>query len=363
MTRSAAPQTTALTTALIDAQVAFWLKQLEPATIAPLVAEELEHVFARLDQVTLNEAVAVEKVKTTARRYATEMEIGGAIPELFGQVASIIYAHPANQSTYARDLFNDDIVRELLDKVFERGSLLDQAVINLRQSEPFHAFLTDVAFVILKSYITDQNPLSRRVAPVRRGMARLGELLSTRAAGLMETVEGQTRHVLDDSISQILDLVHDLLSNDLYRESAQSSVEAFWDRIKHWPIERFHAYFTEMDLQELLVVGYEFWLDFRHTDYLNACIDAGIGFFFFKYGDDDLQSILDELGVTRDMIRAEVQNYAPDLAALLHQQGLTEQFLRRHLTRFYESADAQALLTQVQAPPQHQPDPTADSSS
>ena len=93
-----------------------------------------------------------------------------------------------------------------------------------------------------------------------------------------------------------------------------------------------------------MVMGYEFWLSFRESDYLKACIDAGVNFFFEKYGDESLMTVIEEMGVTRDMIFEEFQTYLPDLSALLIEKGITEKILRRQLKRFYHSKKTLDLL-------------------
>jgi hypothetical protein len=70
----------------------------------------------------------------------------------------------------------------------------------------------------------------------------------------------------------------------------------------------------------------------------------GVEFFFEKYGDQSLQSLLDDIGVSREMILDELDNYIPDLALLVIKEGVAESFLRRNLQRFYSSKKVQDLL-------------------
>jgi hypothetical protein len=93
-----------------------------------------------------------------------------------------------------------------------------------------------------------------------------------------------------------------------------------------------------------MVMGYEFWLEFRNTDYLKSCIDLGVDFFFEKYGEQSLQDLLDDIGVSREMILDELDHYIPDLAVLMIKEGVVEGFLRRHLQRFYSSKKVLDIL-------------------
>ncbi|HCB41328.1 MAG TPA: hypothetical protein DEP79_16605, partial [Gammaproteobacteria bacterium] len=75
-----------------------------------------------------------------------------------------------------------------------------------------------------------------------------------------------------------------------------------------------------------------------------SCIDAGVKFVFTKYGDETVDYMLQDLGVTQDMVVSEILNYAPDLAQLLLQHDIAEPLIRRHLQRFYFADTTLQLL-------------------
>src|SRR5690606_19151065 len=89
---------------LLDAQISFWLQELSPQRLHTIVREEAAYLYEQLDNITLMESVSTDKIKATAHRYALEMEIGGAIPEMFGEIANIIYELPAQETTRIGDL-------------------------------------------------------------------------------------------------------------------------------------------------------------------------------------------------------------------------------------------------------------------
>ncbi|HAG92899.1 MAG: hypothetical protein CMK83_25340 [Pseudomonadales bacterium] len=332
-----------LAQSLLDAQVQFWLQELTTDKLQSLLEQELPYLYEKIGALTLREAISEDKVKATARRYAVEMEIEGGIPELFGEIANIIYEHPNNELTSVQEVLPDDIVNDFLEKIFERGSLLDEAVNNIRGSAPFREFLADVVFTVAKGYALEQNQLVK-LAPVASGVQRLRAWLNDQAPGLAENMHSMGKQLSRASVDQSIRLVDDILDNDLYRDTALNSVLDLWDDIKTWKVSGFQRYFTEMDLQELMVLGYEFWLQFRHTDYLKSCIDAGVKFVFTKYGDETVDYMLQDLGVTQDMVVSEILNYAPDLAQLLLQHDIAEPLIRRHLQRFYFADTTLQLL-------------------
>lgn len=337
-----------LASQLLEAEVSFWLQNLKGKKFNSLLTEELELVLDHLQHIKLCDAVDQQKVKATAQRYAVEMEIGGAIPELFGEIANRVFEFPASRTTKIGELVSDSIATEFIEKIFEQNGVLDHAVTNIRNSAPFRHFLSDVIFTVLKGYVFEQNNLMK-FSTVASGTRKVREWLSTKAPDLSEGLEDRVRTLMESGVKSSLEMVDETLDNEQYRETALNSALAFWDVVREWPLTAYRDYITEQDLQEFMVMGYEFWLEFRNTDYLKACIDLGVEFFFEKYGEQSLQDLLDDLGVSREMIVEEFQQYLPDLAELLVREGLVEAFLRRNLQRFYGSKKVQTLLAAAQA--------------
>lgn len=332
-----------LASQLLEAEVAFWLQNLKGKKFQSLLADELNHVLARLEHIRLRDAVDEAKVKGTAQRYAVEMEIGGAIPELFGEIANRIFEFPASRTTKIGEVVSDSIATEFIEKLFEQDGVLDHAVTNIRNSTPFRHFLSDVIFTVLKGYVFEQNNLMK-FSTVASSTRKVREWLSTKAPDLSEGLEDRVRNLMESGVKSSLEMVDETLDNEQYRETAMNSALAFWDVVREWPLTAYRDYLTEQDLQEFMVLGYEFWLEFRNTEYLKSCIDLGVDFFFEKYGDQTLQDLLDDIGISHEMIADELDNYLPDLATLVIKEGLAEGFLRRNLQRFYSSKKVQDLL-------------------
>ncbi len=335
---------------LLEAQLQFWLQQLSPAQLSSLLREDIAYLYQQMAHITLAEAVDAEKVKATAHRYALEMEIGGGIPELFGEIANLVYEHPAQDSTLFGEIFHHALAREFLEKAFESNGVVDRFLQNLQHSEPFQAFLTDVILLALKGYVLEENVLVRKIPVLGASLQKLHDLLDERFNAVQDNIASASRTLLAASIDRTLGMLDQLLDQDTYRDQALIATQNLWDEIRHQPVGRFREYTTEDDLQEWMVLGYEFWRAFRTTDYLKSIIDTAVDFVFDKYGGENLQKLLTDLGVTYSMIESEILHYADDLAGLLLQKGLAETLLRRHLARFYFNDATLALLDGAASP-------------
>ena len=329
--------------ALVEAQVQFYLQDLNSKSLKKMLEIEAGFVFDELGKVKLKQAVAEKKVKATAQRYAVEMEIGGGIPELFGEIASVIYNHPESKKTKIGDIVSDEMAEELLDKVFEEGSVLDHSVTNIRNSQAFRDFVSDLVYTVVKGYLLEQNTWMKK-GSVSAGTKVLKKWVNNLAPELADNLEDNLRRFTENTVANSLEMFDEVLDSQQYRDTAQNSTLALWDVVKKWPVSRFQDYVTEADLQDFMVLGYEFWHELRPTPFLRSCIDSGVSFFFKKYGNFTLTELLTEIGVTKEMVVSEVLNYGPDLTKQLVKTGIAEAVLRRHLTRFYCSPEALEIL-------------------
>lgn len=329
---------------LLEAQIAFYMEDMTPKKLRPLLKKEVEHLYDSMITVQLGKAVSVKKVKETAHRYATEMEIGGGIPELFGEIAHEIFTYPANDETPLGAIVSDEIAEDFLNKIFESGSVLDHTVTNVKNSLAFQQFVSDLVITVVKGYMLEQSQWMKKGA-LSKGTKVVKGWMSNLAPDLADNLEEQLHKLTETAVANSLEMFDEVLDSQQYRDTAQNSTLALWDEVKTWPISRFRTYVSEEDLQDFMVLGYEFWLQLRETEYLQQAIDTGVEFFFRKYGAASLGDVLAEIGVTRKMVVDEVMNYGPDVAKILVKENVAEDFLRRHLGRFFEDEATLALLT------------------
>ncbi len=329
--------------ALLEAQTRFWMEQMTSRQIERLIKDEWSSIYDAMGSITLRDAFEESKVKGIAHRYALEMDVSGAILELAGEIASLVFLSPQNRKTKLSDVITDRTFDELLEKTFETGGLLDRSTARMRESQAFRELLSDLVVTVLKGSLTsDASWLGR--GGVKRGARVLKDWIGERAPDLTESLEESARRWVDGGVASTVDLVISLLEHDRYRDTAMAGVSQWWDRVKGQPVSSVRAYISDNDLQEYIVVGYEFWLEFRQSAYLKSFIDGGIALFYRKYGDDTLSEVVAEMGLDEATLKTSVLDYAGDIASIAVKTGFAEGFVRRQLTHFYQGKEASAIL-------------------
>ncbi len=104
---------------LLDGLVDYLLARLAPAQLDALIVEELDFVLDKAAGYSLNQWVQADQIFATAQKYAVQMDISGAIPELVGDMVEQFYDHAIQSERTVEDVIDEDVVMALLDKVLE----------------------------------------------------------------------------------------------------------------------------------------------------------------------------------------------------------------------------------------------------
>jgi hypothetical protein len=325
--------------ALLEAHVAFQAEELTGEGFQALAAQELDAVLANASKLKLKDVVSPAQIRETAHKYAVDLELSGAIPELVGEIARQIYDHPGHDDTLLSDLVSDAQFNEVLDKALEMKELRNTIIHEAVSNPVYEALVADITYYGITGYI-NENPVTRNV-PGAQSMMKLGKSVMSKAGpGLEKNLKAYVRK----NLKPLLKESESFLQNRIDDERIAEAAREIWEDFKGRKVSVFRDYLSKQDVEEFFVIGYEYWKTLRKTDYYASWIDTGVDFFFDKYGKASLTDLLDEMGISRDMILDDIMRFAPPILKTLKKKGILEEILRRQFSRFYASDAALKVL-------------------
>ncbi|PCJ38705.1 MAG: hypothetical protein COA99_11360 [Moraxellaceae bacterium] len=328
---------------LLDAQVEFFMEQLTGEDFEKIVEEELDKFFDDIEDVTLGEVVTSDQIKQVVKKYVKEVEIHGAIPELMGEIAEHVYDLPVHDTNKVGDLVSDEQFEVALEKALEMEDLRKRAIGQIVANPVYSDLVSDLLYSGIKDYISD-NPVTKNV-PGAASMLKFGKSMMNKAAPNLEAaIEENVKKFIKKNASKSLKQSEKFLNKTLSNEKISEISQDAWEKIKGKKISTFREAISAADLQDFLVLGYEFWLELREVSYTLDVLDSGIDFFFSKYGDSTLRLILEEVSIKKEMLTEEAMLFAPPAIEVLKENGVLEKVLRRRLEPFFFSEKALALL-------------------
>lgn len=332
-----------IASALLEAHVAYLLRQLNDENFASVLATTLETLLAEASKLTLLEVVSPDAIKETVYRYALELELGAGILELVAAIARDLYAHPIHQQTQLYQLMSDKQLGQMLDKALEMKPLRDRLMHEFVVNPVYVSLASDLLYHGIQGYLAQIADTGRLVGV--GSVLKLGKSVWRSVPfGIEESLESHLRRYIRKSISRLVEESESFLLR-LDEDNLREAVLDIWDSIKHHHAGLLHELLTSLDVEEWFVLSYEFWREFRQTDYCRALLDSGIDTFFRQYGDTGLRDLLAEIGVTPEMMLADALRFAPPVIQVLNEKNILAALLRQQLSPFYQSPEVSAILS------------------
>ncbi|EKF74528.1 hypothetical protein A11A3_07875 [Alcanivorax hongdengensis A-11-3] len=315
---------------LLDGLLDHLCERLTPAQLEGVITQELDYLLAQSDRFSLSQLVSVEQVQTTARKYAVQMDISGAIPELVGDMVERFYDHGIQGQRQIGEVLDESAVEAFLDKLLEIP-LSQHGVAWLGRNPVLLAVLAGGAQMGVKTVLHQSLPAPLRAQLLKRLPPRWLASLELR---LQEWLLRRTEQLLSDPY----------LYRDDNLEELRDLVLVAWQDFAQRPVAELRELISSEDIQELFVIVFEYWRELRHSDYFNSLLDTGVQAFFDKYGDSTPGELLAELGISREMMLDDALRFAPPILAVLQREGLVREWLRRQLGPYFASESALAIL-------------------
>lgn len=334
---------TDLTTALFEAHVQHALGQWQGAPLARQLEELSANVFRWLSEVKLEEAVSREHVLGVIDRYVIELRVSGGITELAGEMARLVVTSRSGERALVGDILSSESYEEFTEKILAMHGVRIELVGMVARSTAF----AEVAARVLSHGIVDL--LLRRADVERLGALhsvlqvaakveeQLGPALERRLAGFLAGYIERHRE-------RIAEYCQTHLAAVLDAEGLRSIADDVWSTISRMRLSEAFAFLGEQDLEDFVVLCYEFWLRLRKTPFFRQIVDELVGKFFEKYGQGSVAAWIDDMGITEQMVTQELTTFLVPLFDHAQKTGFLEQIVRMQLEPFYRSEACATLL-------------------
>jgi hypothetical protein len=325
---------------LLDAHVAHELERLEPARLNALIEREVRALFAWLAEVEIGDLVTRDQIHGVIDRYVIELKISGALTELAGEMSQLVVASRLSDQTRVDQVLPPGSFSQFADKLAGLEPLWREMLHLVVRSDAYATLLSrTLQRGVLDAVFRASNDPSRQTF--------LDGLLTKVRPLVAKRVEPYLSAYLEKLIKESIRHSEQRLLVALDREAVLNLVDEVWDEVGPMKLAEAFAFVGTHDLEDFVVLGYEFWQRYRKTRYFREISHELVGHFFTKYESDSVLNLLDDIGVTEAMVVEELQTFLPAILAHARETGFLEARVRAHLDRFYRSDAAAAILSRL----------------
>ncbi|MBL1272803.1 MAG: hypothetical protein COB25_010160 [Oceanospirillales bacterium] len=337
---------TDLASQLLELHIKHEVAALKGAKLRKFLKQEVNELLDLAGGITLNRIASENQVMETIQRVVVNMELDAGIPELAGEMATEVLNAPVQAKTALGDIITRDQATGFVEEMLALRQQREQVISEIMAHPVYQELVSNVVYQGVVNYLYEDNLITKSVPGVG-SMMKFGKRMANKAVpGLDETFERRLKAWLSDSLPGLINRSEQFLQKALSDDEVRDTVMAAWVAMEDRTLAELQEGLGDVELQTFVVLGYEFWLQFRKTDYFEGCARAVVAHLFLKYGDRPLTDLLDDVGVTEDLIMAEVDAWAIPIIDVLREEGYVETLVRRRLAAFYNSAAARKILEQ-----------------
>jgi hypothetical protein len=341
-----------LADALLSAQVELLRSRLTGSQLIDLAAVELDILLAQASDVLLGSVVSRQSIKDVVRVFAFELDLGSGVIALSGEMAQQLHITACTDAPKLKALISNAVVAQWLDKILELDDFRSILLSKIGESTALHEFVSDHALILIEQQIAQRSPqwlqqLTAHESADKKGLSSrittgIRRKLNHTVRAQEEFLEKKLRQSISKTIQQSCAELG-ALGEDVWRDA----IWQLWQAIRDESIAQFAEGLNPLDIEEFFVLSYDEWRRLRQTEYIQRLIYAGIDVFFDAYEDTPLTDLLDDVGITRTHMLAEVARFAPKVIQVLDNHGYIRQLLQRQLAPFYQSDATLNIITQA----------------
>ncbi|MCH8498579.1 MAG: hypothetical protein LAT63_08875 [Marinobacter sp.] len=329
---------------LLELHVKHELASLKGKKLRTFVEKEVKEIWSYADTITLNRISSADQIMGVIRRIVVNMELDPGILELAGELAAEVLNAPANAETTLGDILSRDQAAAFIEEALSLRHHRERFIGEIMSHPVYQELIANVVYHGVVNYLYEDNLITKNVPGVGSVM-KFGKKWANKAVpGLDEAFERKFKAWLSDSLPTLISKSEQFLHKALTDDELRDSIMAGWMTVEDRTIASLTEGFGELELKEFVTLGFEFWLSFRTTPYFDACCEAVVNHLFAHYGERPLVDLLNDVGVTQEVVMAEVDGIALPIVEVLREEGYLEAALRRHLAPFYKSAAVKKAL-------------------
>lgn len=337
------PQSTSLADQLLDAQVAWAIDLLTGAQLGELVARDVDDLLAAADGIRLDALVDPDEVKRVVRRLVATVPATEGATALVRGATEVALAGPPEPFAIG-DLVSRDHVEALVDQILGATHLAEGALDQLATSP----LIGTVASRFVGRLVGEVLQANQAVADKVPGLGSLMSFGTSAASKVMGAADKQFEALVGGTagksatfaVRRLNKIVLETLRDPTTRDAVLQVYDLFADQ----PVQGLDAHVEAEDLHTFVAVVHEIVAAGATSEHIAELADSLVDAFFEIYGPYPVTTLLDELGIGRDDLVADVTSFAATAIATAQANGRLEGLVRDRLAPFFSSPAVTAIL-------------------
>lgn len=328
---------------LLDAQVAYHLAQLSGPALSETVAGLVEDLLAASAQRPIEDLVDRDAVVGVVTRLLRTVPGSAALGAVVEVLTEVVYDGPSGEHVIG-DLVDREQVEALLDRLIALAPVLDAGLDRLTASP----LVGTVASRFMGRIVGEVLQANKAVAGRVPGLGSLMSFGTNAASKVMGAADKQFEGLIGDTVGRggayAVGRLNRILVETVRDPTTREAALQVWDLAADEPISGLGRAVTREQLAGVVDALHDIVVAAAASEPAAGLVGAAVDAVLERLGGYTPAELLDELGVERADLVADVVRAAPYAVDALRESGDLERMIRARLAPFYESAEVRSLL-------------------
>jgi len=329
---------------LLEAHVAHELSRFKDGCYKQTIEEEVSAVFEWVKKIKLKDVVTADQILGIIARNVVELPVAGGVTELTGEMSQKVLASSHNKKTSLEDIFARKQYDDIVDKAVSLKKARKDLIRRFVTSPVYSQQISEVLFIGIKEYMLEENIIAKKV-PGISSLIKVGKFAVNKTMHSLEVaIENKVKSYIESNLDNTIKRSERSLNEYFSKTRIVDTGEEIWKSVAKTKLNEYFSTIDANDMEDFIIIGYDFWHHFRKTKYFKGIYTELVKYFFKKYGSRELDVIIGDVGVTREMVICELNKIiAPGIEKALS-MGYLEERIRARLESFYFSKKAASLI-------------------
>ena len=329
---------------MLEAHVQFELRRFTQKGLEKTVREEVEAAFQWLEGICLKDLSSPEQVIGVIKRNAVDLPIAGGLTELIGEMSRMVIASQNSATTTLEEIVPRKSYDAIVDKASGMERIRQAAIKRTVRNPAYSKLIADAIYTVAKEFVLQENLFVQKL-PGLSSLIKMGQGAVRMAVPSLEpAIDAQIKERIEGQVEAAIHDSEEFLMGFLDGDRIAGISDGTWKNISRMTLEEHYSNIEPDDMEDFIVIGYEFWLEFRKTEYFEKTYTELVHYFFEKYSQKEMDVLLEDVGVTSEMVVLEIVELLTPIMAKAKASGYLEERIRQRLKPFYQSKTAKTLL-------------------
>ena len=326
-----------------EAHVRFELDSLQGEGLRQTIHEEVTALFEFFGEKCLDDFTSAEMIIDFFQRNVIERPIPDEIPDFIAECANKIQECFYNDDTILEEVISKELYDEFVQNILGMEDLRNEVINHVVSSTIFSMLITETLYGGIKAFAVSENLIMKKV-PGASSLMNVGKgLLNKTTFGLSDNIAGhidvQIKKFVSTNIENHLQKSEQFLIDAFDEEMIIKSGEEIWLKAGKYDSHDLAGFIDKGHIDSIAQNVRDFWSDFRQTDIFSKISKTLIEYFFQKYGEKLISHLLEDIGITSEMIINELEKTALPVLENEIVQSYLEERVRDRLQRYYNTRE------------------------